>query len=407
MGRQANGEGRVFQPKWKRDGETHTARTWAIAYTDPRRPVGKQQVRESTGSTSETKAHKLLRQRLSEIEQGKPTGPDVDKTTLGDLATMLTDDYKVNERRSLTRIEQSLVHIVGNDKEGEDHHDGFFGKNHKTRHVTADRVSAYVLHRRSEGAKAATINRELACLRRMFRLGNRAGRVAFKPEITLLKENNRGKGFFEREEHELLLAHLPADAADVAEFLYWTGWRRGEVLGLEWSNVDERAQVIRIEDSKADEPRTLPYGKVPALVALMQRRRAITDAAQKEGGKIVKQVFHRNGAPLRYFRRAWISACIAAGLGREVRDAKGKLVKKVALRKVHDYRRSAARNLSRAGVPEQVIMVLCGWKTRSVFDRYRIVAERDLAEGLAKLVAAEPTPTPAESTGGKVVAFAK
>src|SRR6266536_3293855 len=115
----------------------------------------------------------------------------------------------------------------------------------------ADQLSTrrFTFHRRSEGAKAATVNRELACLRRMFRLGLRAGSVAFKPEVTLLKENNRGKGFFERKEHERLMSHLPKDAADVAEFLYRTGWRRGEVLGLEWSNVDERAQVIRIDDS--------------------------------------------------------------------------------------------------------------------------------------------------------------
>jgi hypothetical protein len=85
---------------------------------------------------------------------------------------------------------------------------------------------------------------------------------------------------------------------------------------------------------------------------------------------VVTHVFHRNGEPMRHFRRSWLRACRAAG---------------VPGRLLHDYRRSAARNLSRAGVPERVIMQLCGWKTRSVFDRYRIVAEQDLAEGLAKL----------------------
>jgi len=51
----------------------------------------------------------------------------------------------------------------------------------------------------------------------------------------------------------------------------------------------------------------------------------------------------------------------------------------------HDLRRTAARNLRRAGIAEGVIMKIGGWRTRSVFERYTIVSQTDIADALKKL----------------------
>lgn len=81
-------------------------------------------------------------------------------------------------------------------------------------------------------------------------------------------------------------------------------------------------------------------------------------------------MFHRQGKPIKSFRQAWTDACTLAS---------------VPNRLVHDFRRTAVRNLERAGVPHSVAMKLTGHKTESVYRRYAIVCEADLSEGLKKL----------------------
>ncbi len=81
-------------------------------------------------------------------------------------------------------------------------------------------------------------------------------------------------------------------------------------------------------------------------------------------------IFHRKGRQIGDFRKAWTTACEKAGVPGRI---------------LHDFRRTAVRNLVRAGVPELVAMQMTGHKTRSVFDRYNIVSEEDLMEAAKRL----------------------
>jgi integrase len=210
-----------------------------------------------------------------------------------------------------------------------------------------------------------------AILKRAFRLAEQAGKTLHRPHIPMLAENNTRTGFFERDEFEDVRQHLPAEIRGVVTFAYCTGWRTGEILPLTWAQVDRAAKTTRRESgsTKNREARTFPYGALPEL-------EAVIDAAWTEhqrlagGGVLCPFIFHRDGRPILSLRAAWRSACEAA-------EVPGKLM--------HDFRRTAVRNLVRAGVPDTVAMKLTGHKTRSVFDRYNVTSGADLEEAVGKL----------------------
>jgi integrase len=326
---------------------------WWIAYTW----AGKR-VRESAGTTERKEAIDLLKKRHGEMSVGRVVTPDVKRVALRELVQLLMHDYDLKGNTSKVRAGQALAHVVKH-----------FGEGCRAVTITAPALDAYAV-KRMHDAKPATVKNELALLRRAFNLAVRKRLLLERPAFPTIGLDNIRKGFFEEDAFRAVAARLPEEVRTLVTFLFLTGWRRGEAIGLLWSNVDLQAGVLRIEDSKNREPRTLPFRALPELDALIRSQREKTTALERRWARIIPYVFHRDGHRIGAFRKTWASACKAAG-------APGRLV--------HDLRRSAARNLSRAGVPKRVVMQLCGWKTRSVFDRYRIVSERDLAEGLAKL----------------------
>src|SRR5438552_3329872 len=161
--------------------------------------------------------------RLTEaVQQALVAAPNVKNTTVEELADMLRDDYLINVRRSLRRVETSLHLLLD-----------FFDGPARVTTVTSDRIAAYVRARQEAKAAAATIHNDLAALKRMFTLGLRCGRVAQRPHIPALQVSNARQGFFEEGDFRALLRELPGALKPVVEFAYLTGWRiPSEVLRL-------------------------------------------------------------------------------------------------------------------------------------------------------------------------------
>ncbi len=225
-------------------------------------------------------------------------GPDAEKTSLADLAEMLRTDYTINERRSLVRFERSIGHLLD-----------FFGADAKATNVTSDVIGRYALRRKEEGAKNATVNRELAALERAFRLAERVGKVTRRPYIQMLEERNTRTGFVEAGELYAIVGHLPADLRPVALVAYLTGWRvPSEILTREWRNVDLGAGWLRLEpgETKNGEGRSFPF--TPELRSILEDQRTHTTTLERETDRIIPCVFHRRGKPIKDFRKAWKQA---------------------------------------------------------------------------------------------------
>jgi integrase len=272
---------------------------------------------ESSRSDKREDANRLLKLREGDVAKGLPISPKIGRLRFDDAADLVTD-YKVNTRRAREHVERSIAKGLK----------PYFGGWRMANITTAD-IRKYIDHRQEAGAANATINRELAALKRMFSLAIQAGKLT-----------------------------------------------KSEILPLTWAQVDRAEGIVRLEPdtTKNREGRQFPCADLPELKAVIDAQWAAHEALKK-AGTICPYVLQRSGKKkqgqqVKNFRRAWLTATKAAGCPGRI---------------PHDFRRTAVRNLVRAGVPEKTAMTITGHKTRSVFDRYDIVSEQDQREAVRKL----------------------
>ena len=370
----ARGSGSVYQQK--------TSAFWWIKYHRNGKTY-----RESSHSKERRDAVDLLKRRLAEITTGAFLGPVAERIRVDELADEFLRDYRINDRRSIDDVAARWnLHLKP-----------FFG-GRRAVEVTSDLLARYVDGRQQEQAANATMNRELAALKRMFYLGYRSTppKVQRVPAFPRLTENNARKGFLEDSQYANLVQVSSAIwFRALLELGRTYGWRIGELLSLRVKQVDLLARTIRLEPGTTKNRDGREVSMTESVYRLL---------AECVNGKDCEDfvITWPNGRPVRDFRETWWKACTKAGLGRMVCGICGSTVKghechpcksggqrsdrlKYVGLIFHDLRRTAARNLRRAGVAEGVIMKIGGWRTRSLFERYAIVSQSDVKDALQKL----------------------
>ena len=141
-------------------------------------------------------------------------------------------------------------------------------------------------------------------------------------------------------------------------------------MQLTWGQIDLEKGTARLEvgTTKNKEGRLVFFPD--ELFEVIRSQRTQTTRLEREQGRIIPWVFHRDGEPIKDFREVWNNTCRRAGY---------------AGRYFHDLRRTGIRNMVRRGVPESVAMKVSGHKTRSVFERYNITDEDDLRDTAQKM----------------------
>ena len=394
------GDGSIFKVR--------NSKNWYVQFYDRGRPV-----RISAGSEDYNVAKRLLRRKLAEKQTGTLTPARLERIRVSELF----EDALVNAR---TRGNKSIDDVAARWKL----HlapflgaflapDGRWRGGHFAAQVTTPLIERYIASRQSEGAANASIRRELALLRRMFKLGQRCRPPKVKDPLVFEMPGNDGDnvrcGFLEPRDRERLAqecSRVGLWMRAIFELGCTWGMRKEEILRLRISQVDLFSNTVRLL------PNTTKSKKGRTLTMTQSVRELLSACIAGRSREQYVFVRGRDNHRVADFRTTWYDVCVRAGLGRMccpecVSEEDGKPIplkghdcpscskwwnkhkQKYDGLIFHDLRRSAVRAMIRAGISSQIAMAISGHETDAIFRRYDITSQSDIAAGMKKLEAAE------------------
>ncbi len=228
------------------------------------------------------------------------------------------------------------------------------------------------------GGERTTINREVQALRAAWNLAltHDPPKVNRHFHFALYDESaNVRTGFLEEAAYQALKSELPGYLRPLLVVGYFVPCRLGELRDLEWRQVEfsPAPGKIILEPGTTKNKLARSMGMIGEMREVLLMQKSIRDATFPDCPYVF---FNEEGRRMGGFRKAWASACTRSKV------AIGKEGQKLLF---HDLRRSAARNMRRAGIDRSVIKRIGGWKTEAMFLRYNIVDERDFVEAAQKM----------------------
>ncbi len=321
-------------------------------------------VRRSTETSDKKLAGAILAKVRTQIVEGKFFDKGEEQYhTFGDMmARYLTERSIMKAPKSRVRDGSALKHLLP-----------VFGETLLV-DVTPKNLVAYRNQRRTEGAATATINKELQLVRHAFNVAEREWEWCHTNpmrKVALEPAHNTVDRWLREDEEMRLFEASPLWLQDIMTFALNTGMRQGEILALQWHDVDFCRGTLVVMTSKNRERRTIPLNHV--VYDLLSRKRA---AGEQDG--LVFVTGQGNDLKARYLVRIFTKVRNHAGLT----DFR-----------FHDLRHTFASRLVQKGIDLYRVQLLLGHKTGIMTQRYAHHCPESLRDGVRALEKSATTGT--------------